>query len=178
MFVYRNLSAHDYTSLIYMFLITERYWNGLLWSVLQDRQISRVEMLYTATMIAACHRHYQLPSSHTSHLSIPFSFWLSLSPSRLCKQSAKYFITSLVNRAETLKTAPRHLRQSKACLVCMCVGPLQLKYLGDTDAMLLLNLVITVVVGSSWVIDRLTLIMFAFHLLLMQPLINLLVFRS
>ena len=59
-----------------------------------------------------------LSLSHTLSLSaLSPSLSLSLSPPRLCKQSAKYFITSLLNRAETLQRAPHYLllTQSASC---------------------------------------------------------------
>jgi len=89
-------------------------------------QRDHVELLCSVAMMPACHPHYQLPSSHTSHLGIPslslplpLSLHLPFSPPWLCKQSAKYFITSLLNRAETLQIAPHYLHQRKACLVCV-----------------------------------------------------------
>lgn len=58
------------------------------------------------------------PISLSLSLTLSLSLRLSLSPPWLCKQSAKYFITSLLNRAETLQIALPPPTQS---LSCVCV---------------------------------------------------------
>lgn len=72
------------------------------------------------------HKPFGYPPTHTPPPQSPapsssFPLSLSLCPSWPCKQSAKYFITSLLNRAETLQIAPDYLHQCKAFLMCVCV---------------------------------------------------------
>lgn len=66
-----------------------------------------VELLFSVTTKAACWPHYRLPRSHTNHLGRnPAPRHLPPPTLQPCKQSAKYFITSLRNRAKTHHRAP------------------------------------------------------------------------